>query len=55
MPLSKATIFFDDKVWQTFRKACIDRRTSASEEIRRLVQEQLVAWGEVPHKETDRV
>lgn len=44
MPLSKATIFFDDKVWQTFRKACIDRRTSASEEIRRLVQEQLATW-----------
>jgi hypothetical protein len=53
--LKKFTLFLDLRMWQAFRKACIDRQTSASKELRRLIYEQLVAWGEVPQQETDHV
>jgi hypothetical protein len=42
----KATIFFDERVWHAFRVACVQRKTSASDEIRRLVQEQLDDWND---------
>jgi hypothetical protein len=51
--LSKFTLFLDVRMWHAFRKACIDRQTSASKELRRLIYEQLVAWDQVPTQETD--
>ena len=50
--MQKMAIFIDPEIWHAFRLACLTRHTSASHEVRRLIQEQLEVW-QAEDKEAD--
>ena len=51
VPMRRVTTFLDPVVWHAFRLACLARHTSGSQEIRRLIEEQLAAWQQQPPKD----
>ena len=51
--MGKVTIYLDLRLWHAFLVACVQRKTSASHEMRRLIQEQLAAWNTEAQQETD--
>jgi hypothetical protein len=43
--MPKATMYVNDEaLWLAFRKACLDHKTSASQEMVRLIRQQLAQW-----------
>lgn len=47
--MAKVTMSIDETLWHSFRVACLQRKTSASQEVSRLMHDQLGAW-QAPHE-----
>jgi hypothetical protein len=45
-PKARATVYFDAPTWQAFRIACLERKTSASQQLNVLMAAQLDRWKE---------
>jgi len=42
--MKKITLYLSTMLWRSFRVACLQRGTSASQEITRLMEQQLAQW-----------
>ena len=44
--MAKVTLWLTALLWRQFRMACLERNTSASKEVARLMQQQLAQWAQ---------
>jgi hypothetical protein len=49
----KITISMYPSLWLAFRMACLQRKTPASRELQRLIEQQLAAWQHQTQKDPD--
>ena len=42
--MKKISLYIDEQLWHRFRIACVTRKTSASQEVAGLIEQQLQQW-----------